>query len=166
VFGVEIDPDYARQAAARLDRVVVADAATFLGESHPEEAPFDCLIGADIFEHLADPWRALACAAQLLAPGAAVVISLPNILYWPALLRIIREARWPRDAEGVFDQTHLRWFTTLDAVDLLEGAGLHVETVVPNYWSHGWRLALTKASAHTPLRPFLMPQQVFVAVKP
>jgi 2-polyprenyl-3-methyl-5-hydroxy-6-metoxy-1,4-benzoquinol methylase len=166
VFGVEIDPEYAQQAIPRLDRVVVADAETFLDSGRPEEAPFDCLIGADVFEHMVDPWRTLACAVDLLEPGAIVVISLPNILYWPALLRIIRGGRWPRDDQGVFDRTHLRWFTTQDAIDFLEGAGLRLETVAPNYFTHGLRLALTKAWARTPLRGFLTRQQVFVAVKP
>ena len=166
VFGVEIDPEYARLAIPRLDRVVVADAETFLSTSKPEEAPFDCLIGADVFEHLVDPWGALAYAVEFLEPGATVVISLPNIPYWPALLRIIRSQRWPRDDQGIFDRTHLRWFTTQDAIDLLGGAGLCLKTVKLNYSTHGLRLMLTKAWAHTPLRGFLVRQHIFVAVKP
>ncbi|MCW2689048.1 MAG: wbbL 5, partial [Mycobacterium sp.] len=56
VVGVELDPAYARTAETRLDRVVVADVESFLAEGRPEEAPFDCLVGADVFEHLRDPW--------------------------------------------------------------------------------------------------------------
>lgn len=85
VCGVEVDPEYARQARDRLDRVVVSDAERFLRTVDPDEPPFDCLIGADVFEHLVDPWGALEHATELLAPGATVVVSLPNILYWPGL---------------------------------------------------------------------------------
>jgi SAM-dependent methyltransferase len=166
VLGVEIDPKYAHQAERRLDRVVVADAETFLRDSQPVEAPFDCLIGADIFEHLVDPWSALERATHLLAPGATVVISLPNVLHWPGLWRVIRGGRWPQDDEGVFDRTHLRWFSLLDAVDLIEGAGLRFETASPNYFTQGVRLILTKAWGHTPLRRFLASQWLFVATKP
>src|ERR1700719_4022878 len=35
VLGVEIDPEYARLAASRLDQVVVADAETVLAEREP-----------------------------------------------------------------------------------------------------------------------------------
>jgi predicted TPR repeat methyltransferase len=166
VFGVEIDADYARQASERLDRVVVANAETFLQESTPAEVPFDCLIGADVFEHLVDPWRALERATHLLGPGATVVISLPNVLHGPGLWRILRYGRWPRDDEGVFDRTHLRWFTLRDAIDFLEGAGLCLKTVSPMYNGRGLRLALTKAWGHTPLRRFLARQWLLVALKP
>lgn len=166
VFGVEIDPEYARQAARRLDKVVVADAETFLREDKPAEAPFDCLLGADVFEHLVDPWSALERATDLLESEATVVVSLPNILYLPGLWRIIVGGHWPRDDEGIFDRTHLRWFTARDAVDLLEGAGLRLKTASPNYPGRGLRLALTKVLGHTPLRCFLAVQWIVVAVKP
>jgi 2-polyprenyl-3-methyl-5-hydroxy-6-metoxy-1,4-benzoquinol methylase len=166
VLGVEIDPVYARQAEDRLDGVVVADVEAFLEEGKPDEAPFDCLVGADVFEHLTDPWRALHRATNLLEPGATVVISLPNVLHLPGLWRVIIGGRWPRDDAGVFDRTHLRWFTMRDAVDLLEGAGLRVQRVVPNYPGRGWRLALMKLLGHTPLRRFLPVQWIIVGVKP
>lgn len=166
VFGVEIDPEYARQAEQRLDKVVVAEAETFLRGVQPKEAPFDCLIGADIFEHLVDPWDALERATDLLGSGSTVVVSLPNVLYWPGLLRIVWDGRWPRDDQGIFDRTHLRWFTTQDAVDFLEGAGLRFKSASPNYATHGLRLALTRAWERTPLRRFLARQWIFVADKP
>lgn len=166
VFGVEIDPEYARLAERRLDRVAIGDAELFLRKGQPEEAPFDCLIGADVFEHLVDPWTALERATDLLVSGATVVISLPNVLYWPGLWRIIRDGHWPRDDEGIFDRTHLRWFTTQDAVDFLEGAGLRLKSASPRYGTRGLRLALTKAWQRTPVRRFLATQWLFVAVKP
>lgn len=166
VCGVEVDPEYARQARERLDRVIVSDAERFLRTADSDMAPFDCLIGADVFEHLVDPWSALERATELLAPGATVVVSLPNILYWPGLWRVIRDGRWPREAEGVFDRTHLRWFTTRDAVDFLEGAGLCLTSASPMFRSRGLRLAATKAWQRTPFRRFLARQWLFVAIKP
>lgn len=166
VFGVEIDPEYAREAEERLDVVVVTDAETFLRGSQPQEGPFDCLIGADVFEHLVDPWEALASAMDWLTPGATVVVSLPNVSYWRGLLRIILGGRWPREDEGIFDRTHLRWFTPLDAIDFLEGTGLRLKSASPRYGNHGVRLAFTKAWGRTPLRRFVARQWLFVAIKP
>src|SRR3954469_4588253 len=46
VVGMELEPDYAREAAPRLDRVLNADA-----ETAEVEGRFDVLIAADILEH-------------------------------------------------------------------------------------------------------------------
>src|SRR5258708_40345555 len=101
---------------------------------------------------MSDPWAALDRATDLLAPGATVVVSLPNVLHWPGLWRVIIGGRWPRGDVGVFDRTHLRWFTMRDAIDLLQGAGLRVSTPSPNYPGRGSPLAMTKLLGHTPLR--------------
>src|SRR4051812_16392553 len=56
VVGVERDPGYAREAEARLDRVIVAD----VEELDPATlGRFDALIAADVLEHLVDPWGVL-----------------------------------------------------------------------------------------------------------
>ena len=165
VVGVEPSAQAAAEAATRLDRVVARGVEAFLDDAPPPEAPFDCLIAADVLEHLVDPWSVLARSAGLLAPGATVVVSLPNVAYWRGLVRLVRSGSWPLDAEGVFDRTHLRWFTHDDALELLRQAGLRVVDVEPRYWVSGpsllWRQALAKTSLHR----FLAPQYVITAVK-
>jgi methionine biosynthesis protein MetW len=160
VVGVELDSDYAAEAARHLDRVVQADVESFL--AHPEcpEAPFDCLVAADVLEHLVDPWGALARATELLRPGAAVVVSLPNVSHWRGVFRLIAGGRWPRDEHGPFDATHLRWFTRADAIELLSGAGVIDVTAEPRYWTTGWRLALHRLAARCGLERFVAMQYI------
>lgn len=166
VLGVEIDAEYATAAARRLDRVVVADAQSFLAGDMPFEGPFDTLIAADTLEHLVDPWRALSHAVAWLDPGATVVVSVPNVLHWVGLLRILATRRWPRDDAGVFDRTHLRWFTQRDATELLAGAGLEVRAVQALYPGRGWRRPLSRILGSTSLRQVLAIQWIVVGVKP
>lgn len=166
VLGVEIDPSYARDAGARLDRVVCSSAEAFLAGPVPPEAPFDCLIAADVLEHLVNPWTVLSEAVALLEHEATVIVSLPNVLYWKALREVILRRRWPRKLEGTFDQTHLRWFAQADAVDLVRSAGLSVREVDPRFWTIGWRLRLAQRLYATPLCSFLAAQHVIVARKP
>ena len=165
VVGVELGEDYAREAEGRLDRVIAGDVEAFASGPAPPEAPFDCVIAADVLEHLRDPWAALRGAAAMLAPGAAAIVSLPNVLFGPGLLRVVRTRRWPREAEGLFDRTHLRWFGEADAIELLEQAGLRDVAVHPNYWVEGAALRRREWLARTPLRPYLAPQLVLTAVK-
>ena len=165
VVGVELGEDYARDAEARIDRVIVADVEAFATGPHPPEAPFDCLIAADVLEHLRDPWAALRGAAAMVEPGGAAVVSLPNVLFWAGLLRVVRTRRWPREDEGMFDRTHLRWFGEADAVELLEQAGLRDVRVHPRYWVEDGALRRREWLARTPLRPYLAPQLILSAIK-
>jgi 2-polyprenyl-3-methyl-5-hydroxy-6-metoxy-1,4-benzoquinol methylase len=130
VTGVELEPEYAREARERLDHVLTADVATAAGAL---EGPFDTLIAADILEHLPDPWTALRAYTALLSPGATVVISLPNVAHWSTYAYLAR-GRWPRKPEGIFDATHLRWFTRTDALELLTQAGCTPHAVVKRRW--------------------------------
>jgi hypothetical protein len=161
VLGVELLEDYARQARERLDRVVVSDAETFARGQPPQGAPFDCLIAADVLEHLVDPWETLRLTVGMLTPAATVIVSVPNVFYWKTLRQALATRRWPREDQGIFDRTHLRWFGPGDARELLAGAGLVEVEDHPKYWSGGWRLALVEALAHTPAADFL-PAQLLV----
>jgi 2-polyprenyl-3-methyl-5-hydroxy-6-metoxy-1,4-benzoquinol methylase len=129
VTGIEIEPEYAREAARVLDCVIEGDVARL-----PDlDGPFDALIAADILEHLSDPWTTLRAYAGLLTPGATVVVSLPNVGHWSTYWYLAR-GTWPRKPEGIFDATHLRWFTLPDARALLAQAGLEPHTVVRRRW--------------------------------
>jgi methionine biosynthesis protein MetW len=129
VVGVESDPAFAAEARERLDDVVEDDIEDFLESPDRDLGPFDCLVAADSLEHLRDPWAALARAVELLEPGAHAVVSLPNVRFFETFWQLAVRRTWPRREQGVFDRTHLRWFTLSDARDLLEGAGLEVTDV-------------------------------------
>jgi len=165
VVGVERSAELAMEAMNVLDRVVVGDIDVVLANADLAEDPFDCLIAGDVLEHLVDPWRALAHATSLLAPSGTAVVSIPNVAYFRGLLRLARTGRWPLDDTGVFDRTHLRWFTLDDGLDLLRQAGLRATDVEPRYWATGWHLAWRRLAARTPAHRFLAPQYIFTAVK-
>jgi 2-polyprenyl-3-methyl-5-hydroxy-6-metoxy-1,4-benzoquinol methylase len=127
VVGVELNPVHAREAEARLDRVVVGDVEAVLAREGAALGRFDCVVAADVLEHLRDPWAALRRAVELLEPGGTVVVSLPNVRFFEVFWELGVRGRWPRRAHGIFDASHLRWFTRADGVELLAQAGLRVE---------------------------------------
>src|SRR6185295_16247560 len=116
------------EARTRLDEVITGDV-----ESSDVAGPFDTLIAADVLEHLRDPWTALRRYAALLDPQGTAVISLPNVGHWSTYANLAR-GTWPRKPEGIFDATHLRWFTLRDAEALLRQAGLHPTHVTRRGW--------------------------------
>jgi 2-polyprenyl-3-methyl-5-hydroxy-6-metoxy-1,4-benzoquinol methylase len=129
VVGIEREPAYAAEARERCDRVIEADV-----QDVPEGlGRFDCLVAADVLEHLVDPWSALEGYVALLEPGCRAIVSLPNAAHWTTFAALARGS-WPRRPEGIHDATHLRWFTLRDAIELCEGAGLAVEHVERRPW--------------------------------
>jgi methionine biosynthesis protein MetW len=130
VVGVERDPAYAAAAREHCDRVVEGDVETV---DTDDLGRFDCLVAADVLEHLVDPWAALDRYVALLEPGCRAVLSLPNVAHWTTYAHLARGS-WPREPQGIHDAGHLRWFTLRDAIALAEGAGLRVEQVIRRPW--------------------------------
>ena len=117
VVGLESDPAAAAAVRARGIEVRESDV-----EREPLDVTgFDCVLFADVLEHLRDPARVLRAA------GAAprVIVSLPNIAHWTGRRALLRD-RFPRADHGLFDRTHLRFFTRATAHDLAAEAGLAV----------------------------------------
>jgi methionine biosynthesis protein MetW len=129
VVGIERESAYAAEARTRCDRVIEGDI-----EDVPDGlGRFDCLVAADVLEHLVDPWSALEAYVAMLEPGCRAIVSLPNVGHWSTFARLAGGS-WPRLPEGIHDETHLRWFTRRDAIALCEGAGLEVEHVERRTW--------------------------------
>ncbi len=147
VVGIEREPAYAAEARRHCDDVIEGDAEAIAAR---DLGRFDCLVAADVLEHLVDPWSALAAYATMLDPGCRAIVSLPNAAHWTTFARLAG-GRWPRLPEGIHDATHLRWFTLRDAIELLEGAGLRVEHVTRRPWVL-WRGTRLDRHAHALMR--------------
>jgi len=128
VVGVEADPAAAAAATAggACAEVVTGDVETADCRSAlTTRAPFDAVVAGDVLEHLRDPWAALAFLASLLRPGGRAVVSVPNIAHWTGRRALVR-GRFPYAEHGLFDRTHLRFFTRTGARALVASAGLRV----------------------------------------
>lgn len=121
VWGIEFNAEAAERARAVIDRVLVGDADAQIAEL--PDSYFDAVVCNDILEHLVDPGATLARLRRKLRPGGVVVASIPNIRYAPALSKVVFRKDFPQDDEGIFDRTHLRFFTRKSIVRLFETAG-------------------------------------------
>lgn len=126
VVGFERNPAAAALAEEHCEQVIVGDVES---ESDRARIPgeYDVVLLGDVLEHLVDPAAALRGMHPLLAPRGVVVTSIPNIASWPARLALARGAFDYADT-GIFDRTHLRFFTRRTARELVEGAGFQVES--------------------------------------
>jgi len=131
VTGVEPDSAAAARARSACVEVLVGGIEDLAIRARLPRG-VDAVVLADVLEHLTDPAEALAFVRELLAPGGVVVASIPNIAHWSARREVAR-GRFTYAEHGLFDRTHLRFFTRATARELATGAGYEVieETPAP-----------------------------------
>jgi SAM-dependent methyltransferase len=129
VVGIEVDPDLARQARERLGDVVEADVEQLAQSGADLGQRFDCIVFADVLEHLRDPWMVVRWAREQLADDGAIVVAVPNVAHVQTLWALLVRRRWPYRPIGIFDRTHLRFFTRRNLPDLFAGTDLQIVQV-------------------------------------
>jgi 2-polyprenyl-3-methyl-5-hydroxy-6-metoxy-1,4-benzoquinol methylase len=126
--GVELCEEPAREAKARLSQVVVGDVES-ITLNFPEDH-FDLLFLSEVLEHLRDPWAVLIRLARLMKPGAIVMAGSPNVCHHGVIRNLLR-GRWRYEPQGIYDATHLRWFTPASYREMFEQSGFVVDSVGP-----------------------------------
>jgi SAM-dependent methyltransferase len=124
IWGVELDPEAAKDAAVVLDKVLVGDIIK-LAPDLPDNY-FDAIVFNDLLEHLPDPFSLLEKIKSKLAPGGAIVCSLPNVRYLINLKKLLWDKQWLYEDEGVLDKTHLRFFTAKSIARMFAALGYEV----------------------------------------
>lgn len=126
VVGIDISQSAIHQASEKgiIDLALVLDI-------EKDELPFrakefDCIILADVLEHLYDPWMTLKKITEYLADDGYVLLSLPNIKYYKVLRRLIFHDEWHYADAGILDATHIRFFTLKEISRLLAFANLQL----------------------------------------
>jgi SAM-dependent methyltransferase len=133
VAGVEIHSGRAKLASRFASPVIVADADTLqLGEHFPEKH-FDCILFADVLEHMKDPWSFLQQCRDFLADGGVIIASIPNVRHWSTFYSVLVKNRWPYCESGIHDRTHLRFFTFRNIEGLFRDAGFQIVRVERNF---------------------------------
>jgi len=134
VWGVELDPQAAAEAAKRLDRAICAnlDRANFEELGLPKGG-FDLVFLADVLEHLYDPWKLLRDLRGYLGPEAQVVASLPNLRNFEVMRDALVGGRFDYKDAGLLDITHIRFFTKSTMIELFEQTGYRVDDIVAKY---------------------------------
>lgn len=126
--GIELFESAANEARKVLTEVIAGDVERIDLNFGPTD--FDAIILSEVLEHLVEPQRALEKLVKSLRPGGLVLASSPNISHW----RVIRElmlGRFNLADQGVFDRTHMRWFTPSTFAAMFRAVGLQVESIGP-----------------------------------
>lgn len=129
VVGIEVDPAAGERAKENLSLVLQGD-AEFL-ELPFEEGYFDCIICADVLEHLKEPLITLRRFNRYLADSGTIIASIPNVRYY-GVINMLVEGEWKYQDYGILDKTHLRFFTRKDIDALFKEAGFEITGIAVN----------------------------------
>mgnify|MGYP006414278653 FL=1 len=124
--GVEIDHKASLEAKKVLDYVIEGNIETL--DLPFEEQRFDCILFADVLEHLIDPLTVLKKIRKFLKVNGTIIASIPNVQYLGVVNQLV-EGNWTYQDEGILDRTHLRFFTYREIIKLFDEAGYKISTV-------------------------------------
>ena len=129
VVGIEIDSDMAAQAKNFLDDVIIGNIEDINILDKIEERKFDYILIGDVLEHLKDPWSLINRLAIMLDINGKFIISVPNIQHVELFISVYINGIWPHNNRGIFDRTHLRWFTYKNILQLEERCNIKIEKI-------------------------------------
>ncbi len=127
IWGIEINPSVAAEAAKVLDRVLIGDISLLLDQLPLDY--FDAVYFNDVLEHLPDPYTILRRIKQNVKANGHILVSLPNVRYIRNFFNFIVQKDWAYTDHGILDRTHLRFFTLKSALHMFESMGYKVEEV-------------------------------------
>jgi 2-polyprenyl-3-methyl-5-hydroxy-6-metoxy-1,4-benzoquinol methylase len=122
LIGIEINEYWADQAKKYYDEIIVGDIQELEGDIFINA---DCIILADVLEHLPDPHQTLDKILGQISNNCSVIISVPNIAnIWVRINLLFGKFNY--SDRGILDRTHLHFFTKKTLVKMIQEANLSI----------------------------------------
>jgi len=123
VSGIDISTSVIKLARKVLTRAEVVD---LNNQKIPcPKSSFDIVIASEVIEHLMNPFDVIKEISRVLRKDGDFIITTPNLLYWGNRLKfLIGEFSYTKS--GVFDETHIHFYTYRTLVDDLQKSGFRI----------------------------------------
>ena len=161
VVGVEINHEAASEAKSRGIEVIVKDIGEALGDLDGRE--FDCLICADVLEHIVNADVIFCFCCNHLVSGGTAVVSVPNFRHLSVFWQLFFKGGVEYKKSGIFDTTHVRMTTRNLVCSWMSRAGLI--PVRTQYIIHGRRYRWPAKMLLSCFDEFLSQQLIVVGTK-
>ena len=97
---------------------------------------FDIILLPDVLEHLIEPKPVLNKIKNYLKNDGQIIVSMPNIRHYSALIKIFFKGDFRYEESGIFDYTHMRFYCRKNINELLDVSGFKVikqQSSIKNY---------------------------------
>jgi 2-polyprenyl-3-methyl-5-hydroxy-6-metoxy-1,4-benzoquinol methylase len=143
IDAVEKDGKAAEKAKKYTRRIIVGSIEDERILRQIEER-HDYILLLDVLEHLYNPEKVLKLLQKNLKKEGKILASTPNIASWPSRKDLFLKGKFEYEESGLFDKTHIHFFTYQTFVKLFEEAGFKVIAVYPEIIRLPLQLTLTK----------------------
>jgi len=135
VFGMDYNADSVEiaRATGKFEDCRRIDLDSFNPTEYQDIGQFDYIILGDVCEHLRNPVETLLKLKELLAPGGAFCLSIPNVAHASVKAALLLD-RWDYMDVGLMDRTHIHMFSWKGIARELADATLAIERVKPTFF--------------------------------
>ena len=123
----------AQIAQKRLDGVIIGNVEEISLKDYFPPNYFDCIIYADILEHLRNPWSVLRNVTEFVSDDGIIIASIPNIRHYATIFNLLFRGYWPYRERGIHDINHLRFFTLQNIKEMFQSAKLKIIRIERKY---------------------------------
>lgn len=154
VVGIEMNSKAAE--IARHKGIIVLEGNASEVDLASDNKLYDCIVYADILEHLADPQEVMKHHITYLKPGGIVYISIPNFRNWNIFWQLFIRGRVEYVEAGILDKTHIRITTRKMVLRWFKDAG--VEVISVRHLIHGRKNKIISYCSFGLLKEFVSEQ--------
>jgi ubiquinone/menaquinone biosynthesis C-methylase UbiE len=123
--GIDIDEDNIEFAKEICTDAVVANVEHMTESDYARYQTSDAWIFGDVLEHLYNPWELLKKIRLNAQKDFTVIACIPNSQHWNFQARV-NSGMMQYENDGLFDRTHIRFFSRTTMVELFEQSGYDV----------------------------------------
>lgn len=128
VVGIDIPESQRDDKSELIDNFIYGDIEQLDLKNY--ENYFDCILLADVLEHLVYPDKALGKVKTLLNDDGIILVSMPNVRHFKAFSRIFLKGDFAYEESGLFDYTHMRFFCKKNIQELVQNNGFDIESTM------------------------------------
>lgn len=128
VVGIDI-PESKRQSKSKLiDKFIYGDIEKLNLDEY--EKYFDCILLADVLEHLVFPNVVLDKVKHLLKEQGMILVSIPNVRHYKTFKNVFIKGDFAYEESGLFDYTHLRFYCKKNIESLMTLNGFEIQKMI------------------------------------
>jgi SAM-dependent methyltransferase len=123
IDGITLSEQEAKNALSYLSSVYIHNLENGLPKQITKQ--YDAVICSHVLEHIAYSEKLLQDIKDRLNPKGVLIVALPNIMGYRPRLRLLM-GNFDYEEAGIWDNTHLRWYTFESGKKMLENNGFYV----------------------------------------